>query len=1014
MLQRWRLWVVPLAIIAAYAAWASARSLDSMRLQSSLKEAKDAIAARSPGAARRVLAEAAARWPGDGEIELLLGACEQALGHSDVADLAWSRVPPSSPFAPHAALYRARHVLEHDRFADAEAFLLVALGGSGAHTTEAYETLVNLYKLQGRFSEARALVLGALGIYPNPTAVIRELEKLGSNRPVATDVVRSTLEKASRNAPDDDRIWLGWANLAIRSGKFDEAKRWLNACQERRPNDAAVWRSWLDWALATQDEAKVEQALRHMPEDRLSPPEVLGLRAWFAVRAGDTAWERRVQEEMVAIEIGNLRALERLADLVLADGQAERAAQLRERRAELNRIKSQYETLVLKLDPREAPEAARMAETIGRCIEAQVLWSIVLRSDPGNGEAHEAMKRLKKVESSRSAGPTLGVLLAELDAVPRRGTMTRTAVSGRTPVFVDDAVPAGLLFTFNNGVSPFRHMPETTAGGVGLFDYDDDGWLDVYLTQAGPFPPDLTSPLTEGDRLFRNKGNGTFEDATESSGLAAFARGYSHGVTIGDVDNDGRPDLFVTRWHRYALYRNKGDGTFEDVTAQYGLGGDRDWPTSAAFADLDGDGDLDLYVCHYLFWDLEHPHFCKDKKDNYSYCPPQNSPSLPDRLFRNDGRRFTDVTAEAGIVDPDGRGLGVVAADLDGDGRLDLFVANDQSANFMFRNKGGLRFEEIAGPSGVASNGNGLYQASMGIACGDIDGDGLPDLAKTNFYGESSTLYRNRGAGVFTDATMASGIADPSRYLLGFGAAFLDANNDGSLDLATANGHVGDFRPEVPWQMPAQLLIGTGKGNLVDVSDKSGPPWRVHRLGRGLAVGDLDNDGRVDLVIVSQNSPLAYFHNQSAGGHSLTLRLEGTASNRDAVGARVSVTAGGRHLTAWRIGGGSFQSASDPRIHIGLGDAARADQIEVTWPSGRVDQFGPLAADAGYRLREGAGAAEPLRGFTRAQVFGGDRDPLGTSPVDKRREPAPTTTTTRVRTNPLSRVSFVVLSSGAS
>ena len=495
MLQRWRIWSLPLAIIATYAVWVSARTLDSRRLESSLRVAKEAIAARSPGTAWRVLAEASARWPGNGEIELLLGACEQSLGRPAVADLAWSRVPAGSPFAPHAALYRARLVLEHDRFADAEKFLLVALGGQGAHSTEAYETLVNLYKLQGRFGEARALVLGAFGTYPNPTAVIRELEKLGSNRPVAMDVVRSTLEKASRNAPDDDRIWLGWANLATRSGKYDEAKRWLNACQERRPNDAAVWRAWLDWALATQDEAKVELALRHVPENQLSPPEVLSLRAWFAVRAGDTAWERRVQEEMVAIEIGNLRALERLADLVLADGQTERAAQLRERRAELNRIKSQYENTVLNLDPREAPVTARMAETLGRCIEAQVLWSIVLKSDPSNGEAKEAMKRLKKVESSRSAAaPKLGVLLAELDAAPRRGTTTKTALGVRSPVFVDDAVSAGLQFTFNNGVSPFRHMPETTAGGVGLFDYDDDGWLDVYLTQAGPFPPDLTSP----------------------------------------------------------------------------------------------------------------------------------------------------------------------------------------------------------------------------------------------------------------------------------------------------------------------------------------------------------------------------------------------------------------------------------------------------------------------------------------------------------------------------------------
>jgi enediyne biosynthesis protein E4 len=993
MFQNGRPWALASGLVIAVAivaAWQCLRVFNSWRLDSNLKAAKVAIAARSAGVARKLLADSSARSPGNAEVEFLLGACEQSLGRLDAADRAWSRVPRDSSFGPAAALFRARLVLEKDRFADAEGLLLQALKGTRAHATEACETLVNLYKLQGRFTEAKTLVLGAMEMYPDQTAVIRELERLGSNRPVLFNVVHTKLEKASRRAPDDDRIWLGWANLATRSGKFDEAKRWLDKCLLRRSNDGAVWRSWLDWALATQDEAEVERALRHLPEDQLSPPEVLSLRAWFATRAGDSVWELRVQEEMVAIEAGNLRALERLADLVLADGQTERAARLRERRSELNRIKLQYENIVLRLEPHAAPEAARLAEALGRCIEAQVLWSIVLRAEPGCNEATEAIQRLKRVEAGRSAGSTLRVLIAELDAAPRRRTSARSTLMARTPGFIDDAVRAGLQFTFDNGVSPFRHMPETTSGGVGLLDYDGDGWLDVYLTQAGRFPPNLAAPETTGDRLFHNRGDGTFEDATDTAGLAEFARGYGHGVTVGDVDNDGHPDLFVTRWHQYALYRNKGDCTFEDATVRYGLGGDRDWPTSAAFADFDGDGDLDLYVCHYLFWDVKKPNFCRDKNGAYTYCAPQYSSSLPDHLFRNDGGRFTDVTALAGIVDKDGRGLGVVAADLDGDGRLDLFVANDQSANFLFKNKGGLRFEETGGPSGVASNGSGLYQASMGIAFGDVDGDSLPDLAKTNFYNESTTLYKNRGAGIFTDVTATSGLAGPSRFLLGFGAAFLDVNNDGWLDLATANGHVGDFRPEVPWQMPAQLFVGTGDGNLIDVSEKAGPPWRVPRLGRGLAAGDLDNDGRRDLLIVSQNSPLAYFHNLTAAGHCLTLQLEGTVSNRDAIGARVSVTAGARRVMAWRTGGGSYQSASDPRIHIGLGDAAQAEQVEVTWPSGRVDRFGPLAADAGYQLREGAAAAAPLKGFRIAEGSVGVRDPHARDPASTHSLPGAT------------------------
>jgi hypothetical protein len=440
-------------------------------------------------------------------------------------------------------------------------------------------------------------------------------------------------------------------------------------------------------------------------------------------------------------------------------------------------------------------------------------------------------------------------------------------------------------------------------------------------------------------------------------------------VAVGDYDNDGHPDLFITRWRAYALYHNQGDGTFREVTNAAGLGGDRDWPTSAAFADLDGDGDLDLYVCHYLRWDAEHPQICYDEeKKRTSYCAPQRFRHLPDHLFRNDGGRFfVDVTNQAGINDWHGQGLGVVATDLDDDGRIDLFVANDQSPNFFFHGLGGLKFEETAETSGLAGNGNGGFTASMGVACGDLDGDGRPDLGVTNFYNESTTFYHNLGGGIFADHTGAVGLAVPTRYRLGFGTAFLDANNDGHLDIAIANGHVDDFRPEVPYAMPAQLLVGSEGGKLTEVSDRAGPPWQVSRVGRGLAAGDLDNDGRIDLLLVAQNGPLAYFHNRTAGGRALTIRLEGKASNRDAVGARVTVVAGGRRQVAWRFGGGSYQSASDPRLHFGLGDALRIESLEVAWPSGRLDRFGPLAADAGYLIREGS-EPMPLAGFAASRL----------------------------------------------
>jgi hypothetical protein len=524
------------------------------------------------------------------------------------------------------------------------------------------------------------------------------------------------------------------------------------------------------------------------------------------------------------------------------------------------------------------------------------------------------------------------------------------------------------------------------SGGVGLLDYDGDGWLDVYAVQGGQFPPPENPAC--GDLLYRNRGDGTFEDVTDQAGLRRVAGGYGHGVAVGDYNNDGRPDLFITRWRCYALLRNRGDGSFEEVTVQADLGGDRDWPTSAAWADLDADGDLDLYVCHYLVFDVKSGRVCTDAKSRINhYCNPRDFTALPDHIFRNDGGRFVDVTAAAGFVDRDGRGLGVVAADLDDDNRIDLYVANDMSANYLFRNLGDFHFEETAFHAGAAANSGGSFQSGMGIACGDLDGDGRPDLAVTNYYGESTTLFHNQGRGLFADATAAMGLAAPTRQLLGFGIAFLDANNDGRLDLISANGHVSNYMPVFPWKMPTQLLTGGPEGRLTDTSARAGDPFGPLHLGRGLAVGDLDNDGRIDAIVQSQNEPFAYLHNQTAtSNHWLTLRLEGVRSNRDGVGARVVIDAAGRRQTQQRFGGGSYQSSGDPRLHFGLGRAARVEQVEVRWPSGQIDRYKGLDADHGYLLREadlGVKVLQPFRG-TAVAPPSRRRKPVSAARFEKR------------------------------
>jgi hypothetical protein len=556
--------------------------------------------------------------------------------------------------------------------------------------------------------------------------------------------------------------------------------------------------------------------------------------------------------------------------------------------------------------------------------------------------------------------------------VAKRPEPTRAARSRLH--FIDDAEPSGLRFIFDNGrtAASTCFLPESLSGGIGLIDFDGDGWLDVYCVQGGSLtaaPAGRATAVPEpGDRLFRNQGDGTFRDVTQRAGIdrLAWGRGYGQGASVGDFDNDGHADLFITRLDRYDLFRNRGDGTFEDVTERAGLAGVRDNPTSSAFADLDNDGDLDLYVCHYVRYDSDHPVICKNERGECFYCDPAKYDRAVDHVFRNDGGRFVDVTQTAGFTDQDGHGLGVVAADIDDDNRIDLFVANDGTANFLFRNKGGFHFEDEALTAGVAGNAQGGYQAGMGVAAADLDGDGRLDFLVTNLYLEGTTLYHNLGQGMFADHSATSGILQSTRYLLGFGIGVIDASNDGRPDVVTTNGNMNDFRPLYPYAMPTRIYEGAPGGRLIDVSTQAGPPWAALRLGRGLATGDLDNDGRPDLLVVGQNEPLAYFHNQTEpAGHFVTFRLEGTRSNKDGVGARVVVTTAGGRQVAQRVGGGSYLSACDGRLHFGLGTSTAIQSVEVRWPSGTIDRWTELTADAGYRLREGDPLIKPLPGFSR-------------------------------------------------
>ncbi len=951
------------------AAWTAPRLVEGWQVRSGLRAAEHALRSGHVGDAQARLAWLAERWPGRGDVEFLLGTCEMLEGHEEDALRAWGCVPDRAGEAPRANLFRGRLALATGRYGLAEQCFERARRAGGDVGAESRQLLRALWWVTGRRDEVRSMLQGDVERMRDPSETLRMLWSLDHD-PYPLDRMTQSLEQAKKAAPDDDRVWLALADLATRVGHFEKADDWLTRCERARPDDGAVWRARLRWSRAAGRPDEVVRAAGHLPQSSWTQASLLEWRAWMAAQSGDRQAERSALESFITLEPGDAAAFERLADLAALAGEKDRLAELRRRKAAIQDARDRYEQLIVR--PELAPHAAtlaRAAESIGRRFDAKAWWRIAAERDRAlEQEGAAARIRLAKAEPTPLEG---GGTLADLLAPVRSPRTEKEAVHPEpsVPTFAEDAERRGVVFTLDNGRSDLHQLPETMSGGVALLDFDGDGWLDIYALQGGTFPPPA-GPAPFGDRLWRNRGDGRFEDVTVASGLARLPGGYGHGVAVGDYDNDGRPDLFVTRWRSYALYHNLGLGRFEDVTTRAGLGGDRDWPTSAAWADLDNDGDLDLYVCHYLKWDSVNPTICHQPgapEGGRSYCDPRRFEALPDHVFRNDGGRFVDVTEKTGWVDHDGRGLGVVAADLDDDGKIDLFVANDMSANYFLRNRGTWRFSEEGLESGLASGAAGGYLSGMGVACGDFDGDSRLDLAVTNFVNQSTTLYHNHGGGTFSERSTEIGLAAATRHVLGFGLAALDANNDGRLDLVQANGDVEDYRPEMPYEMRPQLFLGDGTGRLIDVSELAGPPWQVPSIARGLAIGDLDNDGRTDVVIISQNARLALLHNQSASQNQfLTLLLEGTASNRDAVGARVTVTADGRTQVAARFGGGSYQSASDQRLHFGLGRARVVDRVEVTWPSGRRDCYQGLAAGTGYRLREGDAVPKPLAGFPAA------------------------------------------------
>jgi hypothetical protein len=528
----------------------------------------------------------------------------------------------------------------------------------------------------------------------------------------------------------------------------------------------------------------------------------------------------------------------------------------------------------------------------------------------------------------------------------------------------DVTVGAGLQFHHNSGAYGGKLLPETLGSGCAFLDYDADGWQDILLINGMDWAGHKRQRSTL--KLYRNNRNGTFTDVTRSAGLDVEM--YGMGVAVGDYNNDGFPDILITCVGQNRLFRNTGKGTFVDVTQKSGLGGRQAMSTSALWFDFDRDGLLDLFVCNYVRWSPEHDVFCSLDGKHKSYCTPEAYRGETSWLFHNRGDgTFEDITAKSGIFDSSSKALGVALLDHDQDGWPDLLVANDTQPNKLYRNLHNGTFKDVGMEAGLALSTEGKARAGMGVDTGDFTNSGTTGIAITNFDNEMIGIYRAQGNGAYEDVATPSGIGLPSKNSLGFGCTFFDVDLDGYLDLAIANGHIDEtvrnIRGNVGYAQPPQLFLNSGKGTFRDVAGECGAEFSQPKVGRGLAYGDFDRDGDLDLLITTNNGPAYLYRNdQVAGNRSIRFRLVGTKSNRDAIGAEVRIEYAGTRQSRLVKSGSSYLSQSELPVMFGLGKRDQIDRVVIQWPSGQTEEHKNVTAGRAYECVEGKGI-RALDGF---------------------------------------------------
>lgn len=922
-------------------------------------------------AAREMTAKILAEEPASIKALVLAGQSAHQMGDDEAALQLLGSIPNDGSPESVEGLVAAGELAYHlGRAEQAEKYWRAALESDPRHGL-ANGLLAYLLVLEGRSFEARPFLFEPvrMRLYP-----LEHLLLLGTPEVLVAN--EQQMRKFRRGAPEDPLPLIGQARTKMAAGEWSEARRLLDEVVAKRPGQLEAQARLGETLLEIAPESFLDWHGR-LPPDAGQHPQIWVVRGLWAQRSGQSREAIRCFGEALRLEPNHQLANHRLGVLLRGQGQVAEATAFLERATALEELGRVVDDVRRNLqnprDPTVADAmyaAAERTEELGRLWEAWAWHEQMLKTWPALTELRDAELRLRN-----QLYPTMPQTLVDRNPVRQIDLAAYplpawTASDSLAPLaagagaaaaiaFHNDAASAGLDFTYYSDADPdddVVRLIETTGGGVGVLDYDNDGWPDVYLTQGAAWPPG-SKQIVQRDRLFRNIGGGKFLDQTEAAGLGD--ESYSQGVAIGDYDNDGYDDIYVANIGPNRLYRNNGDGTFRDASGDLQTK-EHYWTTSCLLADVNGDSWPDIYDVNYVANEDLHRSVCR-KGDEVGGCSVGIFRAAHDRLLLNRGDgTFHDVSAETGVERPNGMGLGIVAADFQNQGRLSLFIANDAYPNFFFHNSAPLgeapQWVEEAVPRGVALDENGKSQACMGVASGDANGDGLLDLFVTNFYREHNALYVQQQEGFFVDQSNQAGLRGPSLAVLGFGTQYLDAELDGDLDLIATNGHIFDLSDrKIPYRMRAQMFRNDGRGRFAELQPEDlGEFFQQEYLGRGLARLDWNRDGREDVVISHIDAPAALLTSATPpAGRALILKLRGRTGSRDAVGARVSVQVGDRTITRQLQAGDGYQASNQRQLLIGLGNVTEVAQLRIDWPGGSTQQFANVPLDAELLIVEG-------------------------------------------------------------